>query len=142
MAVVVGSYFYMGRVAKFEHSKERRPARISRNHHHDPNSPYAMGADGEMINMGSVGNPKIGFHFSAAPQTLYADKNDISSLENPRIWIIWNGVPTRQLFSRLGCAATLSPTSRLPSTPAPVVDYDGGRRSAPRRPPTTQGAPR
>ena len=32
-------------------------------------------------------------------------------------------------FSRLGCAATQSPTSRLPSTPARVVDYDGGRRS-------------
>ena len=28
--------------------------------------------------------------------------------------------------SRLGCAATQSPTSRLPSTQAPVVDYDGG----------------
>jgi len=65
VAVVVGSYFYMGRVAKFEHSKERRPARISRNHHHDPNSPYAMGADGEMINMASVGKPKKGGIFNA-----------------------------------------------------------------------------
>ena len=60
MAVVVGSYFYMGRVAKFEHSKERRPAWISRNHHHDPNSPHTLGADGEMINMASVGKPKKG----------------------------------------------------------------------------------
>jgi len=32
--------------------------------------------------------------------------------------------------SRLGCAATQSPTSRLPSTPGPVVVYDGGRRSS------------
>ena len=34
--------------------------RISRNHHHDPNSPHTLGADGEMINMGFL--------------TLYADK--------------------------------------------------------------------
>jgi len=61
VAVVVGAYFfYMGRVAKFDHSKERRPAWISRNHHHDSDSPCTMGADGEIINMGTVGNPKKG----------------------------------------------------------------------------------
>ena len=44
------------------------------------------------------------------PQTLYSDKIDNSSLENPGIRIIWNGGPTRTLensaalFSRLGCA--------------------------------------
>ena len=55
--------------------------------------------------------------------------------QNPGICIDDSGGPARTLensahdSSRLGCAATQSPTSRLPSTPAPVVDYDGGRRT-------------
>ena len=62
----VGGYLYWSKTeTKFDHSKERRPAWISRNHHHDPSSPYTMGADGEMINMASVGKPKKGEIFNA-----------------------------------------------------------------------------
>ena len=34
----------------------------------------------------------------------------------------------RQCSPASAALMTQSPTSRLPSTPAPVVDYDGGRR--------------
>ena len=62
----VGGYLYWSKTeTKFDCSKERRPAWISRNHHHDPSSPYTMGADGEMINMASVGKPKKGEIFNA-----------------------------------------------------------------------------
>jgi len=65
-----------------------------------------------------------------------ARKKFLPPPQNPGIQLIENGGPTRTLenpaplFSRLGCAddAIASFPSRLPSTPAPVVVYDGGRR--------------
>jgi len=41
----------------------------------------------------------------------------------------------RQCFPASAALTTQSPTSRLPSTPAPVVDYDGGpaQRKRPHR---------
>ena len=45
----------------------------------------------------------------------------------------------RQWSPASAALTTQSPTSRLPSTPAPVVDYDGGRRAALGRMPPTPG---
>ena len=55
---------------------------------------------------------------------------------NPGIWIIGNGGPTPAVKILRHCSpasaalTTQSPTSRLPSTPPPVVVYDGGRRAS------------
>jgi len=94
VAVVVGSYFYTGRVAKFDHSKERRPAWISRNHHHDPNSPYTTGADGEMINMGSVGIPKKGGITNPGLRLLHLAPHIQQNRKATTHEIPWNAKPT------------------------------------------------
>ena len=66
----------------------------------------------------------------------HLERHGTARLENPGIWKIRSGDPTRRLTKILrrdspasAAVTTQSRTSRLPSMAAPVVDYDGGRRA-------------
>ena len=72
---------------------------------------------------------KAAIHENPYPQTLYAHKIDTSSLENPGIWIIWNGVPTPTVKILRHCSPASAALQRNRQLPAyPRRRYDGGRR--------------
>ena len=71
---------------RFSDQKER-DARVSIANHHDPNSPYTMGADGEMINMASVGKPRKGGGHNAYNPVVPVNSSGMSREDERKLYM-------------------------------------------------------